>query len=147
MNDTAYRSSILFGPPPINCIVVYCCDGRFVDQVEDFLHNGLELDDFDRLVVPGGAGRMLDASPMAKLRFMVHAHRLQRVVLLQHEDCGYYAHEKQITGAAQQPRRREDAGQVMAALRSEFPELRIDAYDAVLDGGRVAFEPIEASAK
>jgi hypothetical protein len=143
MTDSeVYHSAIPFGPPPIDCIVVYCCDGRFVDQIEDFLHNGLDLGDFDRLVVPGGAGRMLDPSPMAKLQFMIHAHRLTRVVLIQHEDCGYYNHERHIAGDAQKTQRAADVRQVIAQIESDFPKVRIDAFDAVLDEGEVAFEPL-----
>jgi len=137
-----YRSSIPFDAPPIDCIVVYCCDGRFVDQIEDFLHHGLELDDFDRLVVPGGAGRLLDPSPMAKLRFMIGAHRLRRVVLIQHEDCGYYTDEHGIDEPAQRTRRREDVGRVIAQLHRECPAVRIDAFDAVLDKANVVFQSI-----
>jgi len=137
-----YRSTIPFAPPSIDCIVVYCCDGRFVDQIEDFLHHGLELVDFDRLVVPGGAGRLLDASPMAKLRFMIHAHRLARVVLIQHEDCGFYVRERGIGEPRQQSRRREDVGRVVARLHEEFPAVRIDAFDAVLERTNVVFQPI-----
>jgi len=143
MTDSpVYHSAIPFAAPPIDSIVVYCCDGRFVDQIEDFLHNGLDLGDFDRLVVPGGAGRLLDDSPMAKLRFMIRAHRLTRVVLIQHEDCGFYAEERHIAGDAQRRQRIADAKQVAARLNEDFPDLKIDAYDAVLDGREVAFEPI-----
>lgn len=143
--SSVYTSRIPFGPPAIECIVVYCCDGRFVDQIEEFLHQGRKLLDFDRLVIPGGAGRLLDPSPMDKLRFMVHAHGLRRVILFQHDDCGFYNHERGIAGDAQRRQRRRDAQIVAERLLDEFPGLEVDVYDAVLNGDKVSIEPIQVA--
>ena len=47
----------------IRAAALYCSDGRFGEQIDDFLHNGLKLPRCDRLVVPGGAA----ASPATSL--------------------------------------------------------------------------------
>ena len=53
--STVYESSVRFDEGRIRAAAVYCSDGRFGEQIDDFLHNGLLLPRCDRLVVPGGA--------------------------------------------------------------------------------------------
>jgi hypothetical protein len=36
---------------------VYCSDGRYGEEMDDFLHNGLGLPRYDRVAIPGGANR------------------------------------------------------------------------------------------
>ncbi len=42
-----------------DALVVYCSDGRFVTQCDDFLENSLGLTNCDRVVIPGGAGTLI----------------------------------------------------------------------------------------
>ena len=52
-NATVYKSSVRFDENRIRAAAIYCSDGRFGEQIDDFLHNGLKLPRCDRLVVPG----------------------------------------------------------------------------------------------
>ena len=58
MTATVYKSSAPFDESRIRAAAVYCSDGRFGEQFDDFLHNGLKLPRCDRLAVPGGAASL-----------------------------------------------------------------------------------------
>ena len=53
-----YRSSVMYQDGGVRAAAVYCSDGRFGAQCEDFLRNGLEIDRFDLVVLPGGPARL-----------------------------------------------------------------------------------------
>lgn len=85
-------------PSPVQAVVLYCSDGRYGSATERFLQRALSLPRYDRLVFPGGAGS-LGSHPAAwrtaealleSLRFLVSEHGLRRVVLVAHDDCGFY---------------------------------------------------------
>ena len=42
------------GSARIHAASIYCSDGRFGEQMDEFLHQGLGLPRYDRLAVPGG---------------------------------------------------------------------------------------------
>ncbi len=88
---------IPFDDVPPRVLVVSCCDGRFIDAVEELLYDlGTPLHDL--LAYPGGpaqlAGELRDQDPAVAnaLRFMKNAHGTELVVLVAHEDCGFYKH-------------------------------------------------------
>ena len=57
-DSTAYESSVRFDGNRIRAAAIYCSDGRFGEQFDDFLHNALMLPRYDRLAVPGGAASL-----------------------------------------------------------------------------------------
>ena len=52
--NSGFNSSIDFDPARIRAASIYCSDGRFGEQMDEFLHQGLRLPRYDRLAVPGG---------------------------------------------------------------------------------------------
>ena len=51
--EPVYRSKLPFENSRIQA-AAYCSDGRFGENVDDFLHNALHLPRHDRLSIPGG---------------------------------------------------------------------------------------------
>ena len=49
-----FNSTIAFDEARIHAASIYCSDGRFGEQMDEFLHQGLGLPRYDRLAVPGG---------------------------------------------------------------------------------------------
>jgi hypothetical protein len=90
---TVFESSLHFDENRIRAAAIYCSDGRYGEQIDDFLHNGLQLPRCDRLVVPGGpaalAGHFLafreEDGLTEQMRFLIRAHELQRFVLIAHQ--------------------------------------------------------------
>src|SRR5438045_7451223 len=96
--QVTYASRLLFDERRIGAAAVYCSDGRFGEQMDEFLHEGLGLPRYDRVAVPGGAA-CLAGHPRAaferaalerQLNFLIAAHELTRVVFIAHQDCGFY---------------------------------------------------------
>ena len=50
----AFASQSPFDAKGFKAAAIYCSDGRFADQVNDFLHQGLGLAGYDRLAIAGG---------------------------------------------------------------------------------------------
>src|SRR6202042_3386025 len=101
----AYTSDIPFDHDRIGAAAVYCSDGRYGDQMDDFLHLSLGLPRYDRVAIPGGAASLAH-HPRAldrQLRFLVEAHALTRVVMIAHQDCGFYRHNVSALKLKKQP--------------------------------------------
>jgi len=149
--DQSFDSSVPFDPERIHAVAVYCSDGRFGEQVDDLLQNGLQLPQYDRLVVPGGSACLAshfqtyreEEAVLAQLRFLIEAHRLERVVLIAHEDCAYYTERLHISGLQLETRQREDMEKVVSRVRGLAHGLTVVAYFARKQGDRICFEPLE----
>src|SRR3954465_250649 len=50
-DDTSFVSSVPFEALRIGAAAVYCSDGRYGDQMDEFLHLGLGFPRYDRLAV------------------------------------------------------------------------------------------------
>src|SRR5689334_7053819 len=96
--DIVYASEIPFDARRIGAAAIYCSDGRFGEQMDEFLHRGLALPRYDRLAVPGGAACLAGhvrsfhekAALERQLEFLIRAHQLDRIVLIAHHDCAFY---------------------------------------------------------
>src|SRR5437773_11960826 len=92
-----YTSHVPFDENRVGAAAVYCSDGRYGEQMDDFLHAGLGLPRYDRVACPGGAaclaGHLMvyhEKNAMeAQLSFLIKSHQLRRVVLIAHEGCGF----------------------------------------------------------
>jgi len=77
----------------------------------------------------------------------VEAHNLKRLILIQHQDCGWYKELPHHLHSVPEPRLRqeEDLRRARAALVKERPELNIELYYAGWDAGRhVTVEAVSA---
>jgi hypothetical protein len=125
-------------------LVIHCSDHRFQAAFYEFLNLKLNLhENYDLLVLPGGPQCLTLVEYLPKfswaglkwLRFLVDAHDLKRLILIQHQDCLWY---KELPGhlhSSSEPRLRqeEDLRRARAALARERPELSVDLYYAGRD--------------
>jgi hypothetical protein len=151
-NQVVYGSTVPFGSTRIQAAAVYCSDGRFGDQCDDFLHNALGLPRYDRLAVPGGAACLAghfaahreEDTLVAQLEFLISAHDLRRVVLIGHEDCAFYTTRLEMSPAGLAERQHEDLAKAAARVRQMKQDLLVDAYLAIRQGDAIAFERVQA---
>ena len=91
-----FESTMPWPQPATDALVVHCSDHRFQAHFDDFLRSGLHLATFDRLVIPGGPQFLLAPLPKFEwagrrwLNFLVKHHGIRQLILLAHEDCGWY---------------------------------------------------------
>lgn len=73
-------------------LVIACSDGRFQEEVDEFLQSHLIIDHYNRLYVPGGAGALAasDAEGVrasrfhSECQFLIAAHGVERIILMFH---------------------------------------------------------------
>jgi hypothetical protein len=148
-----YVSTVPFEHERIGAAAVYCSDGRYGEQMDEFLHHGLGLPHYDRVAIPGGAaclaGHLLAMRERGaldrQLKFLVEGHGLERIVLIAHNDCGFYRHNvhpHKLRNVLLEELQAADLATVAAMLRDWNRMLEVDAYFARRVEGRVQFEPI-----
>ncbi len=146
----AYTSPTPFDAERIGAAAVYCSDGRYGDQMDEFLHKALGLPRYDRVAAPGGpaciAGHSVairDQGAMEKqLRFLISAHDLRRIILIAHQDCGFYKHLK-LWGKTTEEQQRADMARAADVVRGCGDGLLVEAHFARKVDGRVRFERVE----
>jgi len=136
-----------------NALVIHCGDYRFQAAFNEFLNRSLNLGTYDLLVIPGGPLTLMPLDPFPKyrwaswnwLRFFVEQHKLTRLILIQHQDCGFY---KAMSGHLNAPleslreRQEEDLRRARDEIARELPHLAVDTYYAGWDSSdRVMIEP------
>src|SRR5213593_3992917 len=93
-------------------LVVCCSDGRWHEQVEDFIRVQVS-ERPDMYVIPGGAASFDlwsssfdEAQALERsFRFLVEHHSLRSVWLIAHQDCAYYRAKQRSAGEANLRRR------------------------------------------
>jgi len=137
----------------VGAAAIYCSDGRYGEQMDDFLHNCLGLPYYDRLAIPGGAaclaGHLLAMRERGaldrQLKFLVESHGLTRVVLIAHQDCGFYkqnVHPSKMRQKSLEEVQFADLAAVAALLRDYRRDLEVDAYFARRVEELVRFDPV-----
>jgi len=156
MNDRAadgtprrFESTVPFRSHRIHTAAVYCSDGRFGQQIDEFLRHSLGTALCDRLAVPGGPAALRpdpelpedSRGILEQLAFLVRAHELQQVILIAHEPCAFYRERLGVSDDRQHARQVEDlkaAARVVGTLAS----LQVDLYTARLVEDLVRFESV-----
>lgn len=149
-----YESTVPFDQERVGAAAVYCSDGRFGEQMDEFLHQSLGLPRYDRVAVPGGAaclaGHMMVYHEAAALErqisFLITTHALTRVVLIAHENCGFYKGLWLGTVTLEQ-QQAHDLQKAAEFIRSNHPKMAVDAYFARKVEGNVRFEKWDVAKK
>jgi hypothetical protein len=135
-------------------LVIACADGRWRDHIEDFAANGLRIDPaHDLLRVPGGAEPLAlgDLIPKdfnflrRRLEMLVRSHGTRRIVIIAHENCGWYR-ERKIGPLTLDLRARQlaDLRRGRAVMQEWFGDVTIETYFARVEGTppRATFEVV-----
>lgn len=149
---SAYRSQLRYDAQRTHVAAVYCSDGRVGDHFDDFLQNGLGLPRYDRVALPGGpaclAGydeaRVEQVGIVDELKFLIEAHALTRVVLIQHQACAFYTARLKVGQSQLEHLQRADLVRAAYFIRHVTPLERVDAYFARRDPSdqAVCFEAV-----
>ncbi len=132
-------------------LVIHCSDPRYQPHFQDFLRQGLGLERYGLVAVPGGPQFLTLSEYLPKfswagwrwMKFMMDLSKPERVILIAHDDCRWYLDMRfwpQSGGLRQQ--QVGDLQKVRAELGERFSGSRIEMYYARLVDGRAAFEAL-----
>jgi hypothetical protein len=145
--DAVYVSGTPFDENRVRAAAVYCSDGRFGEQMDEFLHQGLWLPRYDRMAVPGGAACLAGHANAYRektalerqLSFLIEEHGLRRVVLIAHDGCAFYK-TIWLGGRSVEQQQAADLQRAAGQIRLWNAGVEIEAYFARKVDGQVAFE-------
>ena len=146
-----FDSQTPYEPKRIHAAAIYCSDGRLGEHFDDFLQNGLKLPRYDRIAMPGGpaalaehaATRLEHAAVADELNFLVEVHGLDRIVLIQHQDCAFYTNRLKLSKVDAEQQQRDDVRRAGDFASRVTGVQRIEAYFARHVDGRIRFEVLE----
>lgn len=145
---SSYLSDIHWREKRPRALVVCCSDGRLQNSIDDFLHNQLGVDDYDRLYAPGGPAVLAESSLeythanvfRGDLEMLFRAHAIEQVILIFHgaaEDgpsdacCAHYRRVMPGQSNADMTRQQvSDMIEVKRYITAGFPKLDVQAYRA-----------------
>jgi hypothetical protein len=135
----------------VGAAAIYCSDGRYNEQFDEFLHKQLGLPRYDRVVVPGGAaclagdiGAWRDEEAVAEqLRFLIVSHELERIVLIAHKGCGFYLKKLHVAEGRVRERQEADLHKSAERIRGLASRVGVEAFIAGLEDGMVVFEQVK----
>lgn len=145
-----YESKSKYNASRIHAAAIYCSDGRVGEHFDEFLQQHLELPRYDRVTLPGGPA-CLAGHPQAhleeqgvvdELQFLVEVHKLNRVVLIAHQGCAFYASRLTLKEPRLELVQRADLVRAAAFVHRVTQLDRVEAYFARLVEGRVRFESV-----
>jgi hypothetical protein len=118
-----------FCPDPARVLVLCCCDGRFIDAVEQYLAD-VDMEMHDLVAFPGGPANLdpfsapfLSQQAVSEsLNFMIAAHATTHLFLIAHEDCAYY---QKRHGRCDPERQKADLQTAARQVRSRHAGLEI----------------------
>ena len=152
----SYQSSSKINRADTDVLVVHCSDHRFQAGIREFLDRGLGLNEnYDLQIIPGGPQCLTLVEYLPKFawagsrwfRFLLEHHELKRMILIAHQDCGWYKSLPLHLHSTAEPRGRQeqDLRRAHHSLLRDFPELHVELYYAGWDANdRVIVEPIAA---
>ena len=91
-SQVAYASAQPWSAQRPRSLVICCSDGRLQTSIDDFLHNHLGVDYYDRLYAPGGPGALAEGGSeflradlfRRQYEFLADAHAIEQVILIFH---------------------------------------------------------------
>ena len=151
MCDKNYVSRLPYVKDRIHAAAMYCSDGRVGEHFDDFMQDGLKLPRYDRLALPGGpaclAGyteaRLEEEGVIDELQFLVSAHNLSRIVLIQHQDCAFYKTRLKVREASIEQLQRADLVRSAYTIRHWVKIDQIEGYFLRKTDEGIVFEAVQ----
>jgi hypothetical protein len=132
-------------------LVVHCSDSRYQAAFRDFVRNGLKVESYALLAVPGGPQFLVPSEFLPKfpwvgrqwVKFLADLGHAGRVILIAHQDCKWYQDARFAPAPADlRARQIQDLAQVSAWLRQRFDGIAVECYFASQEGDEAAFDSV-----
>ena len=129
-------------------VVVHCSDPRYQPHFQDFLHNGLKLDRYALVAVPGGPQCFTLSQYLPKfswagwrwMKFLFNLMTPSRVIFIAHHDCRWYVENRFTTAEKARETQMADMRRAQEEIVERFGAVPIEIYYATLADGGAQFE-------
>jgi len=129
-------------------------DFRLNEEIERWLKESVLFDkkEFDVIALAGSTKDLVDGGAETKDNFMKHIgvavnlHKVEKIIIFHHSDCGAYAKEYKFSSSEEEKRKQtEDMREAKRIILRKHPEVEIflvwgELKDA--EGKRIEFEVI-----
>lgn len=132
-----------------------CIDFRFQEAFPQYMkQKGIE--GYDRISVAGATKAFMDPKPESETEFVLNQfdisvglHKVQDIVLMNHEDCGAYGGRDAFDSAnAEHDTHFDHMEKTASLLKERFPEVNVHTVWARIDDeGVITFEEIEPASQ
>ena len=147
-----FTSSETYNPSRIRAMALYCSDGRWGEAFDEFCHRRLLIPRYDRWAVPGGPGVLVPRvnnceslqATREQLEFLVRIHELERIVLITHYGCAYYAGMLNRDADGCLPTQMEETLKAAETLRGWFPSIAVESYLAMRRHSCLSFHSLQS---
>ncbi|EKD63053.1 MAG: hypothetical protein ACD_51C00355G0004 [uncultured bacterium] len=122
-------------------LVIFCMDFRFHGQTKKFIENFLRIKSYDVVALAGASKNFSDPDrgddkevAMKHVRLSVDLHKVKKVILIDHADCGAYGGRKAFAGDPVKEREAHEANLAKAVevINNEFSSVEVETYYAEL---------------
>jgi carbonic anhydrase len=100
------------------------------------LEDEIKINSCDLVVLPGGPEFIVngEASLMDRVDLLVKAHRIKEIVLISHEDCGYYnkCYKGSENGTIDE-KLLNDLKAAIKKLKESYPEIAVSGFHCTVD--------------
>jgi hypothetical protein len=124
-------------------VVVHCSDHRFQQGFREFLSEGLGLNSYALLAIPGGGhfGSLEQLQPkwakvgFQSLKFLVRRTGARRIILVGHDDCLFFKEQLQFSFTDLDLNQKQFASlkRAVRAFAEWFPHAGVELYFAGAD--------------
>lgn len=146
-----YVSQVPYVKERVQAAAIYCSDGRVGGHFDDLMQHGLSLPRYDRVALPGGpaclAGyteaRLEEEGVIDELEFLVSAHKLTKIVLIQHQHCAFYMSRLKVREQSVEQLQRADLVRAAYTIRHWVKLDAIEGYFLRQEGKEFVFERVQ----
>ena len=112
-------------------VALSCIDFRFWKETVEFIEKELNIKDFDFPSLPGSAKAINEGEEnglaFSCISVPVELHHAQKIVIINHEDCGAYGGSKKFDGnkEAEQKFHAEELQKAKEKILAKYPEKKV----------------------
>lgn len=126
-------------------LAIFCSDERFVEASLAFCKNSWKINRCDLMVLPGGPAFIAnnESNLMKRLKLLIKAHKIRRVTLIAHTDCGYY--KKYFGKTSQETIMKQQIADIQKAiqkLNGMAVNISVCGFYSYLDNSKIIFRQI-----